>query len=77
MQKSIVASDGSRLTVESAIEELEKLNNLLNFSLEEVKNMTLGIEKGVSQLKSFDCCKEDYKKLKNGVPIKNIYDPKY
>ena len=36
--------------------------------------MTLGIEKGVSQLKTLDCCKEDYKKLENGIPIENTYD---
>ena len=57
-----------------AIEDSIQLNNLLTFPLEEVKDMTLGIEKGFSQLKSFDCCKEDYKKLENGVPIENIYD---
>ena len=57
-----------------AIEDSIQLNNLLTFPLEEVKNMTLGIEKGFSQLKSFDCRKEDYKKLENGVPIENIYD---
>ena len=57
-----------------AIEDSIQLNNLLNFSFEEVNNITLGIEKGFSQLKSFVCCKEDYEKLENGVPIENIYD---
>ena len=56
------------------IEDSIKLENLLNISLEEVKNLTLGMEKGFSHLKFFECLREDYKKLENGIPIKNIYD---
>ncbi len=56
------------------IEDSIKLDNFLNFSSKEVKDITLEVEKGASQLKSFECCAEDYKKLENGIPIENIYD---
>ncbi len=58
------------------IEDSIQLNKLLSLSSDVVKSKILGIEKGISQLKSFECCKEDYKKLENGIPIENIYDKK-
>ncbi len=58
------------------IDDSIKLNDLLNFSLEEIKFLTLGLEKGFSKIKAVECFSEHYKKIENGIPIENIYDKK-
>lgn len=56
------------------IKDSISLDSLLSCSRKEINKMILGIEKGISQLRFLACEKEAFKKLENGIAIKNIYD---